>query len=79
MLYLGGIKPEAGDSSNEVFIFNNNGSSGSGISNVTPLPKDLFFHSGAYLPKVNSLFVCGGYVGLSRLKFAASRMNLVNL
>jgi hypothetical protein len=75
MLYLGGVKSEAGDSSNEIFLFNKNSS---GISNAAQLPKEVFFHCGTYLPKMNSLVVCGGYVGQPRIKFAASRMNLVN-
>ena len=46
-------------------------------ASMTRLEKGRFFASATFIEKRRSVVVCGGYVGQSRVKFAAKRLNLV--
>ena len=46
-------------------------------ASMTRLEKGRFFASATFVEKRRSVVVCGGYVGQSRVKFAAKRLNLV--
>ena len=46
-------------------------------ASMTRLEKGRSFASATFVEKRRSVVVCGGYVGQSRVKFAAKRLNLV--
>ena len=46
-------------------------------ASMTQPEKGRFFASATFVEKRQSVVVCGGYVGQSRVKFAAKKLNLV--